>query len=361
MTTAKSAAIVPVTGFKRRFLLLILVSGAAFTGLFEIGALAGVIPLTTAHFDANLAHIVASSLLAGLLLRHPGCFTAIAWAHAVNSFLIFLSALYNMPADEMHFLWFYVQAGGTFLLLGTGPGWAAIGLSIAVVVGSRIAGLIELSDNGIGTFCLGLACAGAMFHAYNRQATQHVAALEAAYAIIDHRANHDALTGLLNLTAFRSAGAGLARLAERNGSSLSVLFTDVDRFKSVNDRFGHAGGDAVLVAVADAIRSAVRASDVVARIGGEEIVVLLPETDEVGAATVAEKVRASVEAAQPTIGDQSLTVTVSVGCTTSTGNAPSFDDLVAAADAAMYRAKVDGRNRVAVSANTMTSSCLKAA
>lgn len=346
MTTETSTANKPATDFKRRFLLLILVSGALFTGLFEIGALVGATPLTAAHFRANAAYIVASTLLAGLLARFPDRFEAIARAHAVDSFLIFLSALYNMPADEMRFLWFYLQAGGTFLLLGTGLGWATIVLSCVVVVGSRAIGAIELSDNGLGTFCLGLACAGAMFHAYNRQAARHAADLEAAYAIIDHRANHDGLTGLLNLPAFRAAAEGLARIATRNRTCLSVLFIDVDRFKSINDRFGHAGGDAVLVAVAAAIRAAVRTSDVVARIGGEEIVVLMPDTDDAGAATVAEKVRASVEATVPTVGDQSIVVTISIGFATATAGQPTLDALVRAADEAMFRAKQGGRNRV---------------
>ncbi len=341
MTTRPTSA-----DFKRRFFLLMMISGAIFTSIFELGALSGSFPLTSTHFAANLAHIAASVTLTSLLLRRPGLFLALAWAHAGSSFLVFLSALYNMPADEMRFLWFYVQAGGTFLLIGTVAGWTTIAVSIAVVVGSRMGGWVDLSVNGIGTFSLGLACAGAMFHAFNRQAARHAAELDAAYAIIDRAAHHDGLTGLLNLTGFRAVGSDLGRSGIGAAEPVSVLYIDVDHFKAINDRFGHSGGDMVLVAVAGAIRAAVRPTDVVARIGGEEIVALLPNTDDASAAAIAEEVRTAIEAACPEVGGRRLTVTASVGWATSEEVSPSIDDLVGAADAAMYKAKQAGRNRV---------------
>ena len=336
----------PISEFKRRFLLLIMVSGAIFTAIFEVGALAGVTPLTTTHFAANLAHICATVLLTLVLLARPQHVDGIAKAHAVNSFLIFLSALYNMPADEMRFLWFYVQAGGTFLLIGTVAGWSTIALSIAVVAVSRAMGLVELSTSGMATFCIGLPCAGAMFHAYNRQASRHIAAIESAYAAVDRVARHDGLTGLLNVTAFRTVAAALEGEAKRKPSLTSVLFIDVDRFKSINDHFGHASGDRILVAVARTVRAVVRGRDVVARIGGEEIVVVLPDTDEAGAARVAEMVRAAVEDLCPPVGGADLKVTVSVGRATGRLPTATIDELVRAADRAMYRAKQAGRNRV---------------
>lgn len=346
MSNQTLKAIEPVYAFKRRFLLTIMVNGAAFTGLFEGLAAFGVTPLTHAHFVANLGHIAASLTLAAALWRLPNRFLPIAWAHAINSFLIFLSALYNMPADEMRFLWFFVQAGGTFMLIGTAAGWATVAATLVIVLVSRASGLIELSANGVGTFCLGLICAGAMSHAFNRQTLRYIADLEAAYRAIDHSARHDALTGLLNLAAFREAEAQILGLAERAGAPVSLLFMDIDRFKSINDRFGHAGGDIALVAVARAVREAARRGDIVARIGGEEIVVLLPETDERAAAAAAERIRAAIEARRPEIGGQQLTVTASLGWATWRPGAGPTGALVRAADEAMYRAKQGGRNRV---------------
>lgn len=346
MAAAIHPTIRPASDFKRRFLLLLMLSGAAFTGIFEIGAMVGAIPLTRFHFAANLAHIAVALTLTGLLIRWPERLLAIAWAQAVNAFLIFLSALYAMPTDEMRFVWFFVQAAGTFLLIGTMAGWGTIALTIAIVIWSRAMGLIEVSANGIGTFSIGLACCGALLHAYNRQALRHITDLEAAYRTIDTAARHDALTGLLNLAAFRDLSAEIAELAERKGQPYSVLFTDVDHFKSVNDRLGHAGGDIVLVTVANTIRTAVRTSDVVARIGGEEILVLLPETDEFGAAHVAEKIRRAVEAARPMVEGVPLDVTLSIGWATARPPQGTLADIIRAADDAMYRAKHGGRNRV---------------
>lgn len=340
MTTRPSIA-----DFKRRFLLLTMVSGAVFTSIFELGAVSGSIPLTSTHFAANLAHIAASVTLAALLLRRPELIVSLAWTHAGSSFLIFLSALYNMPTDEMRFLWFYVQAGGTFLLIGPIAGWATIALSIAVVAGSRRVGWVDLSVIGIGTFYLGLACAGAMFHAFNRQAARYAADLDAAYAIIDRAAHHDGLTGLLNLTGFRSVSSELDRSAESDHQPVSVLFIDLDHFKSINDHFGHSGGDTVPVAVADAVRSAARPADVVARIGGEEIIVLLPNAGDASAAAIAERVRAAVEAACPKVYGRRVTVTASVGWRRPKEHRGRSTN-VGAAEAAMYRAKQTGRNPV---------------
>jgi diguanylate cyclase len=125
---------------------------------------------------------------------------------------------------------------------------------------------------------------------------------------------------------------------------LSLLVIDIDHFKRINDTHGHAGGDAVLAAVAGVLHHACRSTDLVARTGGEEFLVLLPETDVEGACRVAEKLRATVETlAPPPVGR----VTVSVGVASSAdAGATTAVETVALADAALYRAKQAGRNRV---------------
>jgi diguanylate cyclase (GGDEF)-like protein len=136
---------------------------------------------------------------------------------------------------------------------------------------------------------------------------------------------------------------GEARLAELTdgGAVVSVCIVDIDHFKLVNDTHGHAGGDRVLAAVAKALSGAVRSEDLVARLGGEEFLVLLPATPPLGAAQVAERLRQSVAdlGALP----QRVTVSVGVACCR---RDESAGELVARADAAMYRAKSQGRDRV---------------
>jgi diguanylate cyclase (GGDEF)-like protein len=138
---------------------------------------------------------------------------------------------------------------------------------------------------------------------------------------------------------------------ERYGGRLALLMLDVDRFKSVNDRFGHATGDAVLVRVADMLRASLRATDIPVRYGGDEFAVLLPHTGKTEAFAVAEKLRleieeAVVDAEGPEGGRTRVEMRVSIGVAAARGGAASSQGLLEAADRALYRAKASGRNQV---------------
>lgn len=156
----------------------------------------------------------------------------------------------------------------------------------------------------------------------------------------------DVLTGLPNRRAFDEELAREVARAGRDAKPLAVVMLDVDRFKVVNDTHGHAAGDAVLREVAARAAAAVRAGDLVARIGGEEFVLLLHGADLTGALELAERVRVAVAATPVVAGDRRLAVTASLGCAVlAPGEAP--EALVARADARLYDAKRGGRDRVA--------------
>jgi diguanylate cyclase (GGDEF)-like protein len=152
----------------------------------------------------------------------------------------------------------------------------------------------------------------------------------------------DHLTGLLNRGALARRFRDVAAQCLLTDVPLSLLVGDVDSFKGVNDRHGHAGGDVVLRAIADALRAELRAFELIYRYGGEEFVVVLAGADREPAAMIAERLRAAVETARP--GD--LDITISFGVATAHGDAIEFEPLFAAADAALYTAKQRGRNRV---------------
>lgn len=157
----------------------------------------------------------------------------------------------------------------------------------------------------------------------------------------------DPLTSVLNRRGFEeSFTRELDRLA-RTGEPLSVLVGDVDRFKSINDRFGHGAGDDALVAVAETLQEEVRGVDSVARIGGEEFALLLPATDEAEAFEVAERLRAAVSQVRDPEGRR---LTISFGAVTCYARCTTIDELLAAADTAMYEAKAAGRDRTVASA-----------
>jgi diguanylate cyclase (GGDEF)-like protein len=154
------------------------------------------------------------------------------------------------------------------------------------------------------------------------------------------------LTGLATRRILTERLAQERERSNRSGDRFALLFLDLDRLKLINDRFGHEAGDNVIRAVADEIKSAVRATDLAARYAGDEFVVLLPRTDGPGALRVAEALRSGVERVGQRLGYEAGSVTVSIGITEYDPAAPPAADLLQDADSAMYRAKALGRNKV---------------
>ncbi len=181
---------------------------------------------------------------------------------------------------------------------------------------------------------MGLAALGLAPFIGFLQAREHVRERRA----LVRSARTDALTGLLNHTAFQETLTAELDGAWRDGRSLALIALDVDRFKAVNDRFGHAAGDAALRDVAEALRSVVRPSDVCGRMGGDEFMLALPGTGPVAAERVAERLRFALSA---------TTVTLSIGIAVFPDHATLRDELMHHADAAMYQAKQRGRDRAA--------------
>jgi diguanylate cyclase (GGDEF)-like protein len=164
--------------------------------------------------------------------------------------------------------------------------------------------------------------------------------------ILTHDALHDPLTGLLNRSGLREH-VDLAWTTRSDDAPVAILFGDLDGFKHVNDTLGHDAGDEVLAHVAQRLRTAVRTGDVVARWGGDEFVVLCPTVASVEDATnIADRVRVALEAPFR-VGPGLAEIGISVGVALDTGQ-PLPDLLIKDADAAAYRAKVLGRNRVVV-------------
>jgi diguanylate cyclase (GGDEF)-like protein len=171
-------------------------------------------------------------------------------------------------------------------------------------------------------------------------------AASGAFLQVEARATHDRLTGVPNReTLLATLGAEVER-AGRHYKSLSVAFIDIDRFKPINDTYGHNAGDVVLRQVARLIAEGVRVSDTFGRYGGEEFMLILPETDPEDAHALAEELRRLVMAHPLRIaGDQAVNATISIGIAGGRGSELQLDMLVDRADAAMYAAKSLGRNR----------------
>ncbi|HEU4454391.1 MAG TPA: sensor domain-containing diguanylate cyclase [Longimicrobium sp.] len=169
-----------------------------------------------------------------------------------------------------------------------------------------------------------------------------------AYEAMDQRAHTDALTGLPNRAAFEEKMVQMANVFDRYARPFGVLVLDVDFFKKFNDTHGHDAGDRVLQHVAKLIAASVRDVDLPARLGGEEFVVLLPETGVRAAAEVGERVRRAIESRPVMWHGRPLSVTLSVGAAACPDNTTVPAEVLKLADEALYRAKSGGRNRVAL-------------
>jgi diguanylate cyclase (GGDEF)-like protein len=215
----------------------------------------------------------------------------------------------------------------SWLLSGRAPG--TVGMSIAIVAGALIALVMGSQRNR------SLARLGA---AHDEIRTQ-MAELERLRAELEAVAQRDPLTGLLNRRGLDEAFEREAQRCARADEPLTVIVIDVDAFKDVNDAHGHLTGDAALAAIADALRGTVRSTDPIARFGGDEFVIVLPEHDERAAADVMERVHTAVRHAPGVAALGVAEVSVSLGAAQAPRDGRELDALLHVADEAMYASK----------------------
>jgi len=163
---------------------------------------------------------------------------------------------------------------------------------------------------------------------------------------IARMAETDALTGMLNRRHVLELGQRMMQRCRRDGRSCAILMLDVDRFKGINDRFGHLAGDTALRAIAKALSGCLRPGDQIGRYGGEEFAVILPGADAAEAGIIAERLRAAVAALKPDWAPGAEPLTLSGGIAIVTDEIADFTELLVHADRALYRAKDGGRNRM---------------
>jgi diguanylate cyclase (GGDEF)-like protein len=159
-------------------------------------------------------------------------------------------------------------------------------------------------------------------------------------------ARTDSLTGIASHAAFLESAGRVLERCRRKGAPISVIMFDLDRFKAVNDRHGHAVGDAVIRKFCEVVTAALRPNDIFGRMGGEEFAVVLPESSIEAAWVRAERIRVSFAEGCRFILNHQVNVTVSGGASVSVRSEQTLGELLEYADAALYAAKADGRNRI---------------
>ena len=217
--------------------------------------------------------------------------------------------------------------------------FALLGRMVSVVAGAAESGLLEpnLWQNlNIATYS---------FTALSLSIGAILMATDAVRAEFQHLLAHDALTGALSRTALVQASERELKRCRRHGRTMALLLIDLDHFKTINDTYGHQMGDQVLVDFVQRTQSQLRTHDHIGRYGGEEFLVLLPETTLKTAIGVAERIRADVSA--PRVGMPAYTISIGIACSEENRANDTVDTLIARADKSMYRAKASGRNRTA--------------
>jgi len=225
---------------------------------------------------------------------------------------------------------------------------AVLSLMVPVTVAFALQDLAPLRAMAVGGLLYLAAAVRSMqaFYFFLRRTFQLQFELQQGYRYARAEADTDELTGLANRRAFMEAGRSALERARRYERPLSVILFDIDHFKQVNDRHGHAAGDEALRCVAVILRGTARASDTAGRLGGEEFAVLLPETARPEAVKLAERLRRDLAAIEFELDGTSIRFTCSFGVAQREAGTASIDELLKAADVALYEAKDGGRNRV---------------
>lgn len=339
--------------FQYKFLIVVMVFGALFTSVFLLADALQLSPLKGPHSQSMTIFSVVALLLAAVLRGRKHLFHKVAWTYLAVCLMEYTSALIFVSSDELRILWFFVNVPGVFILLGKKVGWV---ITLGTCLGLAIGNLYlprPYSLPAMMTAFVAMVYLGVFFHAYSNRSISYFNRMREFNLKLQALATHDPLTGILNARAYYARCDQYIMAANRKSENFSVLFIDLDHFKSVNDTYGHSAGDEVLKAVSATLQASIRRSDLLGRVGGEEFSVLLPNTPTDNALQVAETIRQAVEAAMPNIGTQTLRITASIGVASNAGNTQSLQSIQNEADQAMYLAKAAGRNRVSLIAQSM--------
>jgi len=332
--------------FRYKLVIVLMTSGGLVTGLFILGTLSAVNPISEMHQRSMVFFTLMTTVLWLVLRGHPERFKPVAWVYELVGLWEYTSSLVYVSSDELRLLWFFTNVPGVFILLGRRAGWLiTLGTMLGLALGNAH---LErpYSPNAVATALFCLLYLGIFFHTYVGRTFSYFNRMRTYNDQLQQMASHDPLTQVLNARAYYARCEQQMALSARTRQPFSVLFVDLDHFKKINDTHGHAAGDEVLKLAAQTLGQHLRNTDVLGRIGGEEFSIFLPNTALAGALQVAESLRAAMERCQAEAGGTALKITASIGVATGGPDTPTMQSLQQQADAAMYEAKKAGRNRV---------------
>lgn len=333
--------------FQFKLLCVIAMTSWLLCLLFIVSASLGVNAMESNHLYPAVAFTMATFALWLMLRGEPRRYLVVAWSYETLFLTVNICMLFLVPNDELRVLFAVVNVAVVYILLGQHPG---VIITLISLVGLPVANHFlkaPYSPNALASLLLSVAYFGVLFFAYSDRSISYFHRMRKYNEALHHLAMRDWLTGVYNARAYYAECDRLIQLAARQGTPFVVLFVDLDHFKEINDKFGHAAGDTVLKAVAECLDAGLRGSDLLGRIGGEEFSVFLYGAQLQSASELAERLRALIEALMPDVGNgQRVKITASIGIAESGEDRQSMEALEQIADQAMYLAKRAGRNRV---------------
>ncbi len=332
--------------FQYKFLIVLILAVIGAVGFF-LGALLWVEQAPSpARFVAPALNMAVSLALWLWLRGHKERLQTAAWVLEAVCFAVCVSALVLVPNDALRIIWLFINVPCVYILLGQKAGAMVTLSSMLLLLAGNPFFVAPYSGTELVDAVMGMGLLGFLFHVYRARSMSVYHRLQDSKERLRAMASTDVLTGLLNARAYYERCDQFLLATRRRRSPFSVLFIDLDHFKAINDRHGHAVGDAVLQCVGRLVAQGIRQSDLAGRIGGEEFSVLLPDTDAQGALVLAEALRRAIEAAQPEANGSRLYISASIGVALGGMAEQTIQDIQHQADLAMYEAKAAGRNRI---------------
>lgn len=336
--------------FQRKFLNAILIGVIGLTTFFLLADWLGINHLGAAQLRATGVYILLNLGLIALN-RDQRMYLPVTVSLTFISFALITSALLFVPGDELRVVWYFMAIAGTYILLGRMPGFLSTVVTIITIVVANPHLQLPFSTLAVTTITLSLLSSSLFFFVFTSYAHSLYRRLEQSNAHLVELSTSDTLTRLPNRRLLIERLQRAVVEGRRNGRLGALMFLDLDRFKDINDTLGHDVGDLLLVEVSRRLQSCVRETDTVARMGGDEFIVLLPsiavdlETALGAAKTVGTKILEALNEPYE-LGAHRCLSTPSIGLTIFSGEAENVEAIFKRADTAMYQAKGAGRNCV---------------
>lgn len=330
--------------FKFKMLNSIFVIVAFFSALFGLLSDLGINDIGPVHSKVDYLYSFLTIMLVFVLRHSKKNYQPVIHSLLIISLLTFTSALIFVPQDEFRIIWFYLLIFVAYMLNGKTSGLFFTFASIGIILSSSFFVELQLSQIAINSSVLGLIIGSFLSYVYTNKITEYENSLKQKNSSLTILASTDYLTGIMNKRMFNEISEHYFQTAQKNHFNLTLLLLDLDRFKQINDTYGHQAGDQLLKVFVETIEKILGKSDIFARIGGEEFAILLSQTHSDDAYTLAEKIRQEIENLFFTYEGQKISITTSVGISENHVTDSSFDDIFSRADMALYQAKNDGRN-----------------